>query len=217
MSIRVVIADDHPLVRDGLRFSIERSGLDIAVVGEAADGAALLELLARCTADVVILDITMPLMNGLDAARTLLRRQPDTRIIMLSFSSTRAFVEEALSIGARGYLTKETAGRNLVEAICEVHAGRFFLSPDITQHVVRRTVPDADRASRTGAGTALSLQERRVLQRIAEGRTAKEIAVELGRAVNTIQAHRKSLMAKLGIHKQADLVRYAVREGIAKL
>ena len=139
MSIRVIIADDHPLVRDGLRFSLERSGPGIVVVGEASQGEEVLELAARgVTADVYIIDVTMPTLNGIETTRALLRRQPDAKVIVLSFHDTRAMVEAAFEAGARGYLTKEAASRSVVEAISQVHAGGVYLSPDVAPFVLDR-------------------------------------------------------------------------------
>jgi DNA-binding NarL/FixJ family response regulator len=217
MPIGVVIADDHPVVRDGLRLTIERSGKDIAVIGEASDGMEVLALASTRPADVYVLDVTMPRLNGIDTARELLRQRPSAKIIMLSLHDTRSLVEEALRAGARGYLTKETATRNVVEAVSEVHAGRFYLSPSIAHFLVEASLK-GKRGSRGpgSAPVALTGQQRIVLQLIAEGHSNKEIAAMLDLSVNTIHAHRNSLMAKLDIHKQADLVRYAVREGIAK-
>jgi DNA-binding NarL/FixJ family response regulator len=217
MGIRVLIADDHPLVRDGLRFSIERSQRDIDIVGEASNGVDVLQMAEKIQTDIFVLDITMPRLNGLDTARELLRQRPGAKIIMLSFHDARTFVEEAMKLGARGYLTKETASRNIVEAISEVQNGRIYLSPDVARLVAGKAGQGAEEAGNGQGPASLTLQERKILQLIAEGRTAKEIAVELGRAVNTVNAHRKNLMAKLGLHKQTELVRFAVKEGIAKL
>ena len=217
MSIRVLIADDHPIVRDGLRLSLERGGRDVVVVGEAADGVEVLELAKTCRVDVFILDITMPRLNGLDTARELLKRRRTARIIILSLHDSRALVEESMAIGARGYLTKETASRNVTDAVCEVYAGRFYLSPEITHIMIAGRERGGGKGGVMEPVLALTASERRVLQLIAEGRTAKEIAAELGRAIDTVLTHRKNLMAKLRIHKQTDLVRYAVKEGISKL
>jgi two-component system, NarL family, response regulator NreC len=217
MSIRVLIADDHPVVRDGLRFSIERSDSGIEVVAEASNGLEVLRHAESSPVDVYILDITMPELNGIETARELVQRQPSARIIMLSFHNSRAMVEQALAAGARGYLTKETATRNVVEAICQVRAGHSFLSPDVAHFVMEAYAGRDDRIRTARRGASLTAQERRVLQLIAEGLSTKEIAVKLDRSENTIHAHRNHLMAKLGLRKGADLVRYAIREGIAKL
>jgi DNA-binding NarL/FixJ family response regulator len=217
MSIRVLIADDHPIVRDGLRLSLERSGRDVKVVGEAANGVEVLELAKIRRVDVFILDITMPRLNGLDTARELLKRRSTARIIILSLHDSRALVEESMEVGARGYLTKETASRNVTEAVCEVYAGRFYLSPEITHIMVERHQLRGGKRGVFAPAQALTAHERRVLQLIAEGRTTKEIATELCRSIDTVHTHRKNLMAKLEIHKETDLVRYAVKEGISKL
>jgi DNA-binding NarL/FixJ family response regulator len=216
MSITVLIADDHPLVRDGLRLSIQRSGKDIIIAGEAADGLEVLKIARKHHIDVFVLDITMPRLNGLDAARELIKRYPAAKIIILSLHDSRALVEEAMAAGVYGYLTKETVGRNVAEAICEVHAGHFFLSPDVVHFMVEKALAKGRKID-VVRKSVLTMQERKVLQLIAEGRTAKEIASELGCAVNTIHAHRRSLMSKLDIHKGTDLVRFAIKEGIAKL
>ena len=218
MSIRVVIADDHPVVRDGLRLTIERSGEDIVVVGEASDGMEVLNMAATSRADVFILDITMPNMNGIETARELLKRFPAAKVIILSLHDTKAMVEEALAAGARGYLTKEMATRTVVEAVTEVHAGRYYLCPQIAHFVVEAGLMGNRGSRKRGAApVALTGQERKVLQLIAEGRSNKEVAARLHVSVNTIHAHRNSMMAKLNIHKQADLVHYAIKAGIAKL
>src|SRR3990172_7423057 len=152
MPIRVLIADDHPVVRDGLRLTIERSGKDIAVVGEAADGLEVLKALGTRPADVYILDITMPNMNGIETARELLKRSPTAKIIILSLHDTKGMVEEALATGARGYLTKEMATRNVIEAVTEVHAGRYFLCPRIAHFVVQAGLMGKKAVRKRGAG-----------------------------------------------------------------
>jgi len=216
--IRVIIADDHPVVRDGLRLTIERSGQDIVVVGEASDGMEALKMARTRRADVFILDITMPNLNGIETARELLKRSPAAKVIMLSLHDTKAMVEEALAAGARGYLTKEMATRNVVEAVTEVHAGRYYLCPRIAHFVVEAGLMGKKGMRKRGAApVALTGQERKVLQLIAEGHSNKEVAALLDRSVNTIHAHRNRVMAKLSIHKQAELVHYAIKAGLAKL
>jgi len=218
MSIRVIIADDHPVVRDGLRLTIERSTKDIVVVGEASDGMEVLRMARTTPTDVYILDITMPNMNGIETARELLKRSPTSKIIILSLHDTKAMVEEALAAGAQGYLTKEMATRNVVEAVTEVHAGRCYLCPKIAHFVVEAGLMGKKRLRKRGVITAiLTGQERKVLQLIAEGHSNKEIAALLDLSVNTVRVHRNSVMVKLNIHKQAALVRYAIKAGIAKL
>ena len=218
MSLRVVIADDHPVVRDGLRLALERSGKDIVIAGEASDGMEVLEMAGTKPTDVFILDIIMPKLNGIETTRELLRRFPGAKIIMLSLHDTKAMVEGSLSAGARGFLTKETVTRNVVDAVAEVHAGRYYLCPAVAHFVVEAGLTGKKGSRKRGeAPVALTVNERKVLQLIAEGHSTKEIAAMQGLSANTIHTHRNRVMAKLNIHKQADLVRYAVKAGIAKL
>jgi DNA-binding NarL/FixJ family response regulator len=217
VSIRVIIVDDHPVVRDGLRFCIEHSGQDIQVIAEAGDGQALLDLPGPGRADVYIMDVTMPVMNGIEATRELLRRDPMARVIMLSLHSSSSVVGEALRAGARGFLTKESATRVAVEAIQAVHQGRYFLDPDIAHYVVQGFLGgDRGEDGTKQAADLLTPRERRVLQLVAEGHSNKEIAAALEISINTVHKHRKNLMAKLDIHDQVGLVRFAFREMIAK-
>jgi two-component system, NarL family, response regulator LiaR len=216
MAIRILIADDHPVVRDGLRLCIQSSGKDIEIVAEVADGLEVLKAAAKCPIDVFLLDITMPRLNGLVAAQELLKENASRKIIVLSLHDSRDFVEKAMQIGARGYLTKQTASRNVVESICEVHAGHIYLSPDIAHIMVDRAIGRSGNPQITSI-SALTSQEKKVLQLIAEGRSTKEISGDLSLSTNTIQAHRKNLMAKLNIHKDTALVRFALKEGLAKL
>jgi DNA-binding NarL/FixJ family response regulator len=217
MSIRIVITDDHPIVRDGLRFSIERSKADIVVVAEASDGRELLNLVGDVQADVYVMDVTMPIMNGIEATRELLRRDPSARVIILSLHHSDSLVCESLRAGARGFLTKETATRNVVEAIQAVHAGRCFLSPDVAQYAVSSILRAGRGPDQPNAASILTRRERSILQLVAEGKSGKEIASLLGVSIHTVHRHRTNLMAKLDLHDQVALVRYAVREGIAKL
>jgi DNA-binding NarL/FixJ family response regulator len=218
MSIRVIIADDHPVVREGLRLMIERSGRNIVIVGEASDGMEVLEMARTKPTDVFILDITMPRMNGIETARELVRKFPRAKIIMLSLHDTKAMVEAALAAGAHGFLTKETATQNMIQAVSEVYARRFYLCPCIAHYVVEASLMGRKKlGAREAAPAALTAQERKVLQLIAEGQSNKEMAGLLRLAVNTVHVHRNRIMAKLNLHKQADLIRYAIKAGIAKL
>ena len=227
MKIRVVIADDHPLVLDGLRMAIARSGKDIVIDAEAADGKEVLQLARTNPADVFILDIMMPGLNGIETTRELLKMLPDAKVIVLSLHDTKLMVEAALEAGARGYLTKEMASRTVAEAVTEVHAGRYYLCPQAARWVVEAHLTGAKRTRPRGGGAAgaagaavaaaLTGQETQTLQLIAEGRSNKEIASVMGLSINTVHSHRNSVMAKLNIHRQADLVRYAIKAGITKL
>lgn len=217
MSIHVIITDDHPVVRDGLRFAIERSDADIVVVAEAGNGQELLDLPAEPGADVYIMDVTMPILNGIEATRRLIHRDPSAKVVMLSLHSSDSVVRESMQAGARGFLTKETATRCVAEATIEVHRGGYYMSPDVAQGI--GSVLQAERegvAARSPTGRPLTRQEYRVLQLVGEGLSEKEIAALLERSVNTVHKHRTNLMAKLDIHDQVSLARYALREGIAK-
>jgi DNA-binding NarL/FixJ family response regulator len=217
LSTRVLIADDHPLVVDGLRFALQRARPEIEIVGEAGDGLRVLKLLGDLQVDVVILDVSMPRLGGLDTARELIRRHPGVRVLFLSLYDSPALVEEALATGALGYLTKVTAGKHLVDAVRRVHAGRLYLSPDVASQFAQTTRARRGRPPVARRAVTLTPQERKVLQLIVEGRSTKEISADLGRAVETVRAHRRNLMAKLGVHKDTALVRVAIKQGIVRL
>lgn len=205
--IRVVLADDHALVRDGLRAVLAREA-DIAVVGEAADGREAVAVTAAARPDVVVLDLSMPLLNGLDAARQVARfRGP--RTILITMHTEDRYVLEALRAGVRGYVLKKQAAADLVRAIREVAAGRVYLSPG-----VGAAVAEAIRTGRSLPEERLTPREREVLQLIAEGKTTKEIAAILNVSVKTADAHRTRLMQRLDIHDVAGLTRYAIRRGL---
>lgn len=216
MAIRVFIADDHPVVTEGLRFAIARKAPDIDVVGEARNGFELLEMSRSCPADVYIVDITMPDMNGIDATRRLLKDHPSAHVIMLSFHDSRAFVVKAFKNGASGYLLKDSATEDVVEAVREVFSGGRFLSKGVEAYGLpadSESGGDADGEERAEP----TQRERQILQLIAEGHSGRDIAEKLGLSANTVRVHRANLMDKLKVHKGTDLVRYAIREGIAKL
>jgi two-component system, NarL family, response regulator NreC len=218
MSIRVVVADDHPVVRDGLRLTFERSEKNIEIVGEAADGLEVLKLARTRPVDVFILDITMPNLNGIETTRELLRLFPAARVVILSLYGAKAMLEEALAAGARGFLNKEVATRHVVDAVTEVHAGRRYLCPLAIELLIETGHPAGAGGRKRGIpNTTLTRQERKVLQLIAEGYSNKEIAIKFGISEQTVHVHRTNLMTKLNLHKQADLIRYAIKAGIAKL
>jgi len=218
VNIRVLMADDHPMVREGLRLTIERSGTGIEIVGEASDGIEVLAMAQTSPADVYILDITMPKLNGIECTRELIKNVATAKIILLSLHDTKDIVAEALGAGARGYLTKEMAPRTVVDAVIEVHAGGRYLDPRIAQFADEIGLTGRENpGKRRPARTSLTGQEKKVLQLIAEGHSNKEVAKLLNLSINTIHVHRTNLMSKLDIHKHADLVRYAIKSGLAKL
>ncbi len=214
---RVFIADDHPVVRDGLRFTIERDAAGIVVAGEADNGRGALAFADRQHADVYILDVTMPELNGIDTARMLLERDSEARILMLSFHDSPAIVEAALASGARGYILKQNATHDIVKAIREIRRGRYYVSPSISRDIVESARQGRRRPSSGPVGRILTSREREVLQMIAEGLTSREIAVRLSVSVNTVRAHRSRLMSKLDVHKETDLVRHAVQRGMVHI
>ena len=207
MGISVLLADDHQIVRQGVRALLERRGFE--VVGEAEDGNEAVRLVTRLLPDIAVLDIAMPSLNGIDAAREIRRVSPDTRTILLTMFSEDHRLVEALRAGVSGYLLKTRAVEDLERAIQEVCRGGVYLSRGLSQDVV-----DAYLSRTPLARVELSPRERQVLQLVAEGKTTKEVAHLLGVSVKTAESHRTRIMAKLDIHETAGLVRYAIRNGI---
>jgi DNA-binding NarL/FixJ family response regulator len=206
--IRVVLADDHALVRDGLRAVLAREH-DIEVVGEAADGRDALSVTQAAKPDVAVVDLSMPLLNGLDVARQLATRDRGPRTILITMHVEDRYVLDALRAGVRGYVLKKQAAADLVRAIREVAAGRVYLSPGVGS-----AVAEAIRTGRPVPEERLTPREREVLQLVAEGKTTKEIAAILNVSVKTADAHRTRLMQKLDIHDIAGLTRCAIRLGL---
>jgi two-component system, NarL family, response regulator NreC len=214
-NVRILIADDHKIVRDGLRTLID-SEEGMEVVAEAEDGRSAVQLSEKLSPDVVIMDIAMPDMNGIDATRQILRSNNRTRVIALSMYSDRRFVSGMLEAGASGYLLKDCAFEELVRAIRSVMADQTYLSPTIAGIVVSRYVGRESQADGT-VFTNLTQREREVLQILAEGMSTKEIAYHLGVSVKTVETHRRNIMEKLNIHSISELVKYAIREGLTSL
>ena len=206
MRIRILLADDHVVVREGLRNLLVREGFD--VVAEASDGHAAVRQAREQTIEIAILDIFMPLLNGLDTAREILKVSPKTKVILLTMYKEEQYVLEALRAGVSGYVIKSQAGEDLVQAIHEVSKGSVYLSPVVTGTVVKAYLEGRE------SSEPLTSRERAVLQLIAEGKTTKEIAQLLGLSVKTAESHRTNLMKKLDIHEIAGLVRYAIRLGL---
>jgi DNA-binding NarL/FixJ family response regulator len=209
--ISVLVVDDQWLVRAGL-VALLGDFDNVEVVGEAADGNEALALVSDLAPNIVLMDITMPRLNGLEATRRIAREHPDSRVIVLSGHSGEQFVLEAMSAGASGYALKGGAPAELAMAIQSVARGELFLSPAISRHVVR-AVKGQNGESRTSIGQ-LTPRQREILQLIAEGKSSKQIAQLLDAGVKTIEAHRANLMTRLNIHDVAGLVRYAIRHGL---
>lgn len=207
MPLRVLLADDHQIVRQGLKALLEREGFDVAA--EASDGLEAVRLARDLQPDVAVLDIAMPLLNGLDAARQVLQASPRTKAIVLTMHAEDHYVLEALRAGVTGYVLKSKAAGDLVQAIREVVGGAIYLSPGVSRAVVQ-----AYRAKSDLPPDPLTPRERQVLQLIAEGKRTKEIATLLGVSVKTAESHRTRLMEKLNIHETASLVRYALQRGL---
>ena len=207
MPTQILVADDHQIVRQGLKALLEREGFK--VVAEAADGQAALQMAQKLHPDVAVLDLAMPLLNGLDAAQEIQRISPKTKTILLTMHTEHHYILEGLRSGAKGFVMKTHAAEELVRAIREAARGGTYLSPEVSDAVVQ-----AYRNNTEVPLDPLSARERQVLQLIAEGKTTKEVAVVLGISTKTAETYRTRIMAKLDIHETASLVRYAIRKGM---
>jgi two-component system response regulator NreC len=205
--MRIVLADDHALVRQGVRALLERAGFDIA--GEACDGQEALTLVAAVQPDIAVIDIGMPLLNGLEAAREIRRASQKTRTILLTRHDEVQYVTQALRAGVKGYVLKSQAATDLVQAIQQVGSGKIYLSPNISRAVVEAYLNKSDLPP-----DPLTPRERQVLQMVGEGNSTKDVARILGISTKTAESHRARLMRKLDIHETASLVRYAIRQGL---
>lgn len=210
-TIKVFLADDHAMVREGLAAVAGRDPR-IHVVGQCGDGLKVLDAVAQAQPDVVVLDIAMPGLNGLDICRELSRKAKKIAVLILTMHDDEQFIARSLEYGASGYLLKESAADQLAEAIKAVARGELFLGPGIPRTVLQHIGHVSDDSYEN-----LTTRERQVLQLIAEGRTNRQISLELSLAVKTIDTHRARLMRKLGIHDQTTLVKYALRKGIVPL
>jgi len=212
--ITVLLAEDHGVVREGFR-SLLKHEPDIEVVGEAATGREAVQLTRKLRPSVVVMDIAMPLLNGLEATRQIRKDCPDTRVLILSAHSDDAYVERVIELGAAGFLLKQTSSHVLATAIREVQKGQTFFSPAIAKRLSGRNQKSLDRGGTfKKKNNRLSSREAEVLQLIAEGKPNKQVAAELGVSFKTIDKHRQHLMSKLDIHDIAGLTRYAIAQGI---
>src|SRR5271169_4144412 len=212
--ITVLLAEDHMIVREGFRKMLELED-DFEIVGEAQDGRAAVALVKKFHPEVVLMDIAMPLLNGLEATRQVLKAVPTTKIIILSAHSDYAYVNNATDSGALGFLLKQTSAHDVCRAIREVQKGNTFFSPSISRRQDRLNPPGPGHAERVKTnGAPLTSREMEVLQLIAEGKANKETAAELGISIKTVEKHRENLMAKLCIHDTAGLTRYAIGAGV---
>ena len=213
--LRILIADDHEVARKGIRSLLE-SHPGWEVCGEARDGREAVEMASRLRPDVVLLDIGMPNLNGLDAARQILSASRDARILILTMHDTEQVVREVLAAGARGFLLKSDAGRDLVQAVEALQHQRTFFTTKVAQMVLDGYLHPPTEVAHS-ARHVLTPREREVIQLLAEGKTSKEVAVALNLSVKTAETHRTNLMRKLDLHSVADLTLYAVRNGIVQI
>lgn len=210
--MRIVLADDHPIVRQGLRALLEAE-TDFQLVGEAGDGLEAVGLVERVKPDVLVLDLMMPGLAGFEVARQTRQRSPQTRIVILSMHADEGYVLEALAAGASAYVLKKSTTADLVKAIRDAIAGRRFLSPPLSEHLIDAYVEKTKSAPLDSYNT-LTPREREVLQLAAEGHTNAKIATRLSISPRTVEMHRASVMRKLGLQNQVELVRYALQRGI---
>ena len=215
MSIQVLLVDDHAIIREGLRSLLEKQP-DLEVIADTDDGRKAIELVRELLPNIVIMDITMPGLNGIEATRQITAEFPQVKVIALSIYSKRRFVADMLSAGATGYILKECLFDELVQAIKAVAAGGRYLSPRITDVVVSDYVKRLS-AIADSPFESLKVREREVLQLVAEGRSTKQIALDLHVSTKTIEANRRHIMEKLNIYNVAQLTKYAVREGLTTL
>lgn len=208
--MRVLLADDHQIVREGLRALLEKAGHE--VVGEASDGHEACKLARTLKADIAVLDLSMPLLNGMDAAREMRSLSPEVKTIMLSMYPDKRYVLQALKVGAKGYVLKSQAADDLLRAIREVGRGEVYLSPAVAESVVDAYVNKTDVAA-----DPLTPRERQVMQLIAEGSTTKGVANTLNISFKTAESHRNHIMKKLGIHDVVALMRHAIQAGLVQI
>jgi DNA-binding NarL/FixJ family response regulator len=215
MTIKIILADDHQIVRQGLR-TLLAAEPDMKVVGEADNGRATLKLVQDLTPQVVIMDISMPDLNGIEATRQILAETPEIKVIALSMHSDSLFVLNMLKAGASGYLLKDCALEELVKAIRTVVRQKTYLSPGISDILIKDLAGNWTSNS-SSAYSILTVREREVLQLMAEGKSTIQIAEDLCVSVKTVEAHRKQMMNKLGMHSVAELTKYAIRQGLTSL
>ena len=218
MSVKVILADDHQMFREGLRSLMERQ-IDIELIAEAEDGRSIIKLLQKLSPDVIIMDVSMPGLNGIEATRQIKATYADVKVIALSMHSNRRYVMEMLKAGASGYLLKDCAVKELCEAIRIVAAGQVYLNPRINTLVVNDYLQylSDNTVAEFADSSVLSAREREVLQLLAEGKRTKEIASILHVSIKTVERHRQNIMGKLNINSIAELTKYAIQEGLTSV
>jgi len=214
-TIRILLADDHTLVREGIRSLLEDED-DMTVVGEADDGHSAIRLTHQLNPDVILMDIAMPLLNGLEATRRIKQDFPAVRVLILTMHENEEYIRQVLASGAMGYILKDAAAHDLIGAIRTVHKGEMILSPAVTRLVIEDYLRWGDLQPEKNS-TGLSPREREVLQLIAEGYTNKQIAEILTISIKTVQTHRMNLMKKLDLHDRGELIKYAIQKKIIEI
>jgi len=210
---RIVLADDHTILRHGLRLVLERQP-DFAVIGEASDGREAIDIVIRESPDIVILDVAMPVLNGIEAAKRIYDERLRTSVVILSMHSDEAYILKALRAGARGYLLKDSAESDLIQAVRAVSAGKAFFSPAVSKVLADDYLRQLQNQGVEDRYDTLTARERELLQLVAELRSTKDIAAMLGISPHTVDTHRGHLMQKLNLHSIPELVLYAVRRGV---
>lgn len=216
MSIRVFLADDHAVVRDGLRLLLEAQN-DITIVGDAADGRQAVRQVQKLKPDVVVMDLAMPELNGIEAARQIQSTCPGIRVVILSMYSSKEYILQALEAGVRGYLLKESAGREVVAAVRSVYSNQRYLSANIKESILNSYLDQRQSNRQLNPVQQLSSREREILQLVVEGRTSAQIAATLFLSPKTVETYRSRLMTKLEIKNIPGLVKFAIRHGITKV
>jgi two-component system, NarL family, response regulator NreC len=214
-SIRILIADDHTLFRKGLRLLLENQP-GFEVLADAADGRAAVALAEQFSPDVVVMDVAMPVLNGIEAARQISSKSARTAVVFVSMHSDESYVLKALKSGARGYLLKDSAEQDLINAVVAVSEGKAFFSPAISKMLMEDYIRQMQGRQVEDSYELLSTREREILQLLAEGRNNKEIASLLNLSLYTVETHRSNILQKLNLHSQAELILYAVRKGVIR-
>jgi DNA-binding NarL/FixJ family response regulator len=216
MAIRVFLVDDHAIIRDGLRLILE-SQADITVVGEASDGRQAVREVRKVCPDIVIMDIAMPELNGIDATMQIIETCPSTNVIILSVLDTAEYILEALKAGAKGYILKESAGEEVVKAIRRMHSGHFYLSQEISETVIGDYIKQRGYTKEKSPLKSLSKREREIMQLVVEGKSSTEVSKILFISSKTVETYKSRIMQKLNIRDLPSLVRFAIKHGISPL
>jgi DNA-binding NarL/FixJ family response regulator len=215
MALRILVVDDHAVVRRGVRALLE-SHEGWEVCGEATTGREAVELSRRLRPDIIIMDLSLPLLNGLDATRQILKDAPDSEVLVLTMHHSEELARDVLQAGARGYLLKSDADQNLIAAVDSLREHKPFLTSTVTEFVLDDYLRSGDAAQTSFAPVAVTPREREIIQLVAEGRSSKEVAIVLGVSIKTVEAHRANVMRKLHLRSVSDLVRYAIRNKIVQ-